>query len=60
MSFGWVAYRSFLLKTVAGFRIAGQEVIRAHRLLKNKVRSDEYLILPSPSQFLPVRKPPRR
>ena len=36
----------FLLKTVAGFReIAGQEVIRAHRLLKNKVRSDEYLML---------------
>ena len=40
---------SFLLKTVAGFReIAGQEVIRAHRLLKNTVRSDEYLILTEP------------
>jgi hypothetical protein len=39
----------FLLKTVAGFReIAGQEVIRAHRLLKNKVQSDEYLMLTEP------------
>lgn len=36
----------YLLKTVAGFReIAGQEVIRAHRLLKNEVDSDEYLML---------------
>ena len=44
---------SFLLKTVAGFReIAGQEVIRAHRLLKNKVRSDEYLILTEPVSIL--------
>ena len=39
-------YGPFLLKTVAGFReIAGQEVIRAHRLLKNEVKSDEYLLL---------------
>ena len=39
-------YGPFLLKTVAGFReIAGQEVIRAHRLLKNKVRSNEYLMV---------------
>ena len=39
----------FLLKTVAGFReIAGQEVIRAHRLLKNKVNSDQYLMLTEP------------
>ena len=36
----------YLLKTVAGFReIAGQEVIRAHRLLKNEVDSNEYLML---------------
>jgi len=36
----------FLLKKVAHFReIAGQEVIRAHRLLKNNVDSDEYLML---------------
>ena len=36
----------FLLKKVAGFReIAGQEVIRAHRLLKNEVQSNEYLLL---------------
>ena len=37
---------SFLIKKVAGFReIAGQEVIRAHRLLKNTVDSDQYLML---------------
>ena len=37
---------SFLLKKVASFReIAGQEVIRAHRLLKNEVNSNEYLML---------------
>ena len=37
---------AFLLKKVAGFReIAGQEVIRAHRLLKNEVDSNEYLML---------------
>lgn len=36
----------YLLKTVAGFReIAGQEVIRAHRLLKNDVDSNEYLMV---------------
>jgi hypothetical protein len=39
-------YGPYLLKTVAGFReIAGQEVIRAHRLLKNEVDSNEYLML---------------
>lgn len=39
-------YGPFLLKQVARFReIAGQEVIRAHRLLKNQVQSDEYLML---------------
>jgi hypothetical protein len=39
----------FLLKKVAGFReIAGQEVIRAHRLLKNTVKSNEYLMLTEP------------
>ena len=39
-------YGPFLLKKVAHFReIAGQEVIRAHRLLKNNVKSDEYLML---------------
>jgi len=39
-------YGPFLIKEVAGFReIAGQEVIRAHRLLKNTVESDEYLML---------------
>ena len=36
----------FLIKNVAGFReIAGQEVIRAHRLLKNTIDSDQYLLL---------------
>ena len=36
----------FLLKKVLAFReIAGQEVIRAHRLLKNDVDSDEYLMI---------------
>ena len=39
-------YGPYLLKTVAGFReIAGQEVIRAHRLLKNEVDGNEYLML---------------
>jgi hypothetical protein len=39
-------YGPFLLKKVASFReIAGQEVIRAHRLLKNSIDSNEYLML---------------
>jgi len=37
---------SFLIKTVLGLReLAGQELIRAHRLLKNQVNTDEYLLL---------------
>ena len=41
-----VHHGAFLLKKVANFReIAGQEVIRAHRLLKNEVDSNEYLML---------------
>ncbi len=39
----------FLIKQVASFReIAGQEIIRAHRLLKNSVDSNEYLMLTEP------------
>ena len=39
-------YGPFLLKEVLGRReLAGQEVIRAHRLLKNQVKSREYLLL---------------
>ena len=43
---GVVHHGQFLLKSVAGFReIAGQAVIRAHRLLKNEVVGDEYLLI---------------
>ena len=42
----FVHHGRFLLKQVGPFReIAGQEVIRAHRLLKNSVDNDEYLML---------------
>ncbi|MAY79828.1 MAG: hypothetical protein CL930_03490 [Deltaproteobacteria bacterium] len=41
-----VHHGPFLIKKVAGFReIAGQEIIRAHRLLKNTIDSDQYLLL---------------
>jgi hypothetical protein len=43
---GIAHFGSFLIKEVHGFReLAGQELIRAHRLLKNQVASDEYLML---------------
>jgi hypothetical protein len=43
----------FLIKKVAGFReIAGQEIIRAHRLLKNTIDSDQYLMLTDTVQTL--------
>ena len=39
-------YGPFLVKEVLGMReLAGQELIRAHRLLKNEVDGDEYLLL---------------
>ena len=39
-------YGAFLIKEVLGHReLAGQELIRAHRLMKNKVQSQEYLLL---------------
>ena len=39
-------YGPFLVKTMLGMReLAGQEMIRAHRLLKNNVEGHEYLLL---------------
>jgi hypothetical protein len=43
---GIAHFGGFLIKEVHGLReLAGQELIRAHRLLKNQVVSNEYLML---------------
>ena len=43
---GIAHHGSFLIKEVHGLReLAGQEMIRAHRLLKNRVEGNEYLML---------------